>query len=172
MSKIRVYIITNFMGHDLAIIIMWNLLFICSCEIDLNVIHLLVLFEHQCHAHCLNTNVICLSILFELKYCMFICVICTWKLCTWFSCLNNTNLWNNKFCMNLELTHETCNFMVSHVKGCISVIGETIKIGAWPMTFELHIVHETQQCHHRWCFHAELGIIVIVWWCDIHHIMH
>jgi len=77
MSKIRVYIITNFMGHDLAIIIMRNLLFICSCGIDMNVIHLLVLFEHRCHAHCLNTNVICLSILFEHKYCMFICVIYT-----------------------------------------------------------------------------------------------
>jgi hypothetical protein len=38
--------ITNFMGHDLAIIVMQNLLFIGSYGIDMNVIHLIVLFEH------------------------------------------------------------------------------------------------------------------------------
>jgi hypothetical protein len=28
--------------------------------IDIDVIYLLILFEHQCHAHCLNMNVICI----------------------------------------------------------------------------------------------------------------
>jgi hypothetical protein len=34
------------MGHDLAIIVMWNMFFIGSYGININVIHLLVLFEH------------------------------------------------------------------------------------------------------------------------------
>jgi len=38
--------ITNFIGHDLAIIIMQNSLFIGLYGIDTNVIHLLILFEH------------------------------------------------------------------------------------------------------------------------------
>jgi hypothetical protein len=38
--------ITNFMGHDLTIIVVQNLLFISSYGIDMNVIHLFVLFEH------------------------------------------------------------------------------------------------------------------------------
>jgi len=50
--------ITNFMGHDLTIIVVRNLLFISLYGIDTNVIHLFVLFELQCHVHCLNTNVI------------------------------------------------------------------------------------------------------------------
>jgi len=53
------------MGHDLAIIVMQNLLFISLYGIDMDVIHLLVMFELRCHAHCLNTNVICLFILFK-----------------------------------------------------------------------------------------------------------
>jgi hypothetical protein len=52
--------------------------------------------------------------------CMSICVVYTWKLYTQLSCLNNalhscltnTNLWNNKFCMDLERTHETCKFVM------------------------------------------------------------
>jgi hypothetical protein len=38
--------ITNFMGRDFAIIIVQNLLLIGSYGIDMNVIHLFVLFEH------------------------------------------------------------------------------------------------------------------------------
>jgi hypothetical protein len=38
-------IITNFMGHNLTIIVVQNFLFIGSYEINTNVIHLLVLFE-------------------------------------------------------------------------------------------------------------------------------
>ncbi len=76
------------------------------------------LFKHQC---------LCLFTLFKHKCCMFICVVYTWKLCTQLlclnnaqhSCLNNMNLYNNKFCMNLKWTHETCKFVkyVYH-KGC------------------------------------------------------
>jgi hypothetical protein len=40
--------ITNFMGYNLAIIIMRNLLFIGSYGIDMDVNQLVVLFEHQC----------------------------------------------------------------------------------------------------------------------------
>jgi len=112
--------ITNLMGHDLAIIVVWNLLFIGSYGINTNVIHLLVLFKHWYHAHCLDTNVICLFILFKHGCCMFICVVYTRKSYTQLSCLNNarhscltnTNLWNNKFRMDLKWTHEVCKFVM------------------------------------------------------------
>jgi hypothetical protein len=65
--------ITNFMGHDLAIIIMWNLLFIGLYGIDTDVIQLLVLFEHRCYVHYLDTNVICMFILFKHNVvCLFV----------------------------------------------------------------------------------------------------
>jgi hypothetical protein len=38
--------ITNFMGHDLAIIVMQILFFISLYGIDMHVIHLLVMLEH------------------------------------------------------------------------------------------------------------------------------
>jgi hypothetical protein len=41
-----IYNITNFMGHDLTITIVQNLLFIGSYGKDMDVTHLLVLFEH------------------------------------------------------------------------------------------------------------------------------
>jgi hypothetical protein len=69
--------ITNFRGHNLAIIVMGNILFIGSYEINTNVIHLLVFFEHWCNLHCLDTNVICLFILFRLRCCVFIRVVYT-----------------------------------------------------------------------------------------------
>jgi hypothetical protein len=114
--------ITNFMGHDLVIIVMWNVFSIGSYGIDKDVIHLLVLFEHWCRAHYLNMNVICLFILFIHRCCMFIHVIYTWKSCTWllylnnawYLRLNNMKLWNNKFCTNLEQTHGACNFVMYH----------------------------------------------------------
>jgi hypothetical protein len=52
------------MDHDLAIIVLQNLFFISSYGIEINIIHLLVLFEHQCRVQCLNTNVICCSYYF------------------------------------------------------------------------------------------------------------
>jgi hypothetical protein len=64
--------ITNFMGRNLAIIVVRNVFFISSYEIDTNVIHLFELFEHQCHMHCLYMNVICLFILFKQGCCMSI----------------------------------------------------------------------------------------------------
>jgi hypothetical protein len=57
------------MGHDLAIIIMRIFFFIVSYGIDTDVIHLLVLFEHQYHVHCLDTYVICLFVLFTHESC-------------------------------------------------------------------------------------------------------
>jgi hypothetical protein len=109
--------ITNFMGHDLIIIVVWNLFFISLYGIDTDVIHLFILFEHQCCAHYLDTNFICLIVLFKQECCMSIHVVYTWKLCTWLLCLNNsqhlclnnTNLWNNRFHTDLEWTHEACD---------------------------------------------------------------
>jgi hypothetical protein len=110
-------------GHNLVIIVAWNLLFICSYGIYTDVIHLLILFEHQCCVYCLNMNITCLFILFKHKYCMSIHVVYTRKLCTrfsclnnaWHSCLNNTNPWNNWFCMGLEQTHETYKFVMDNL---------------------------------------------------------
>jgi hypothetical protein len=81
-SMVLILYITDLMGHNLAIIIVQNLLFIGLYGIDMDVIHLLVLFEHQCCAHCLDMNVIWLSILFKHGCCMSIHVIYTQKSCT------------------------------------------------------------------------------------------
>jgi hypothetical protein len=67
--------ITNLMGHNLAIIVVWNLFFIGLYGINIDVIHLLVLFEHWYCAHCLDTNVICLFVFFKQGCCMVICVV-------------------------------------------------------------------------------------------------
>jgi hypothetical protein len=115
-------IIINFMGHNLIIIVVQNLLFISSYGIDIDVIHLLVLFEQQCYAHCLNTNVICLIVLFRHEYCVFIWVVYKQKSCTqllclnnaWHLYLNNANLWNNRFRMNLKRTHEIYTYYICH----------------------------------------------------------
>jgi hypothetical protein len=56
LKKRKTYI-ANFIGHNLAIIIVWNLFFISLYGIDMDVIHLLVmftsmsyaLFRHKCH---------------------------------------------------------------------------------------------------------------------------
>jgi hypothetical protein len=95
--------------------------FIGLYEIDTNIIHLLVLFEYWCCVHCLDMHVICLFILFKHKCCVSIHIAYIQKSCTWFLCLNNawhlcvndTNPWNNKFCMNLEWTHETYKFVIA-----------------------------------------------------------
>jgi hypothetical protein len=108
------YKIINFIGHDLAIIIVQNLISIGSYGINMNVIHLLILFEHWCCVHCLDTNVICLFELFRHKCCVSIFIVLTRKSCTqlpclnnpWHSCVNDMNPWNNKFCTNFDLTHE------------------------------------------------------------------
>jgi hypothetical protein len=101
----RVWPITNFMGHDLAVIVMQNLLFIGSYGINTDVIHLFVLLEFWCRVHYLNTNVICLFVLFKHECYMSICVVYTQKSCTWFLCLNNA--WHS--CLNVW-THEIIDF--------------------------------------------------------------
>jgi hypothetical protein len=112
--------ITNFMGHDLTIIVVWNLFLACSYGTHMNIIHLLVLFEHRYCAHCLYTNVICVFVLFKHKCCIYSHVVYTWKSCTWLLCLhnaqhlclNNTNIWNKKFHIDLKWTHKTYKFVV------------------------------------------------------------
>ncbi len=120
------YFNINFVGHNLAIILIWNLLSIGLYKINTNVIHLFVLFEHWCCVHCLNTNVMCLFVLFEYICCMFIHVDYTWKSCTQVPCLNNarhlclnnTNLWNNWHrwqchgVHSFEYSSMTCNELV------------------------------------------------------------
>jgi hypothetical protein len=109
------------MGHNLAIILVRNSLFIGLYRINMDVIHLLVLLEHWYCAQCLDTNVICLFVLFKHKCCMSICVVYTWKSYTWLLCLKNarhpcstnTNLWNNKFRTDLEWTHQVCKFVMN-----------------------------------------------------------
>jgi len=69
----------------------------------------------------LNTNIIYLFVLFKHGCYMSIHVVYTWKSCTrfpclnnaWHLCLNDTNPWNNKFCMDLEQTHEAYKFMMN-----------------------------------------------------------
>jgi hypothetical protein len=51
---------------------MRNLFFIGLDGIEIDVIHLFILFEHQYHVHYLDTNVICLFILFRHRCCMSI----------------------------------------------------------------------------------------------------
>ncbi len=112
--------VTIFMGHDLTIIVVLNLLFIGLYGIDMDVIHLLVMFEHQCCVHYLDTNVICLFVLFKHKCCVSIHIVYIWKLCTWLPCLNNAwhlcvndiNPWNNRFRTYLEQTHEAYKFVM------------------------------------------------------------
>jgi hypothetical protein len=77
------------MGHNLTIIVVRNLFFIDSCGINTNVIHLLVLFEHQFHVYCLNTNVISMFVLFRHRCYMSIHVVYTQKSCTQLPCINN-----------------------------------------------------------------------------------
>jgi hypothetical protein len=85
------------------------------------------LFEHWYHVHCFNTNIICLFILFKHECCMSIRVVYTWKSCTWLPYinnaqhLNNASLWNNKFCMHLEWTHEACKFMMLSCYVCFNI---------------------------------------------------
>jgi hypothetical protein len=68
------------MGHNLTIIDVQNLFFIGSYEIDMDVIHLFVLFKHRCHVHCLDTNVICM---------LDMNVVCLFVLFTYKSCAQN-----------------------------------------------------------------------------------
>jgi hypothetical protein len=70
----------KFHGSRLAIIVMQDLLFIGLYKVDMNVIHLFVLFEHKYCVHCLDTNfnaylyylntdVVCIFVLFTPKSC-------------------------------------------------------------------------------------------------------
>ncbi len=78
----------------------------------------------------LNTNIIYLFVLFKHGCYMSIHVVYTWKSCTrfpclnnaWHLCLNDTNPWNNKFCMDLEQTHEAYKFMMNSMWWIINEI--------------------------------------------------
>jgi len=117
--------------------------------IDMDVIHLFVLFEYQCCVHCLNTNVICLFILFKYICCMCIYVVYTQKLCTQLlclnnaqhSCLNNMNLWNNKFHMTLEWIHEACKSVMhnnSYFTSHIFLFSSSSKVTITSSSHSLH----------------------------------
>jgi hypothetical protein len=108
----------------------------------MDVIHLFVLFEHWCHVHYLNTDVICMFVLFKHECYVSIRIIYTWKLCTWISCLNNAwhscvnnmNPWNNKFCTNLEWTHETFKFIMYGKQKFMVLSQKTSKAQMWAIT--------------------------------------
>jgi len=86
----------------------------------MDVIHLFVFFKHWCHAHYLNINVIHVYLYCLDMVVVSICVVYTQKSCTWFpfsnnaqhSHLNNMNLQNNKFHMDLKWTHEAYKFVM------------------------------------------------------------
>jgi hypothetical protein len=106
----------KFHGSRLSIIVVQNLFFIGSYGVNMNVIHLFALFEHwycvhcldtyfNAYLYCLNMDVVCLFMLFMPKNFAhdFLCLN---NACH--SCVNNINLWNNKFHTNLEWTYEVC----------------------------------------------------------------
>jgi len=61
------------MGHNLIIIVMQKKNFEGFYGIDTDIIHQFVLFEHQCHVHCLNISIICLFVLFVLLLYVYLC---------------------------------------------------------------------------------------------------
>ncbi len=63
------------MGHDLVIIIVQNIYFIGLYAIDINIIHLFVLFKYRYCAHCLDINIIYLFLLFTcFSYTQLLCL--------------------------------------------------------------------------------------------------
>jgi hypothetical protein len=94
--------IWNKHGCHSSICIVWTLMF-CT------------LFKHECHI---------LFVLFKHKCCLFVRVVHTPKSCTQLLCLNNAqhlclnnmNLWNNKFHTDLEQTYEACKFVMTRLK--------------------------------------------------------
>jgi hypothetical protein len=57
------------------------------------------------YLYCLNTSVVCLFVFF-IHY--------SYLNNAQYSCLNKYFLWNNMFFMDLEQTHEACNFVMYH----------------------------------------------------------
>ncbi len=108
--------VINFMGNKCCA----KYAFHRFIRIDMDVIHLLGVFEHWYHANYLDMNFICLFVSFTHKCCISIHVVYTRKSWTQLLCLNNArhlclnnmNLWNNRFCTNLDWTHETCKFVM------------------------------------------------------------
>jgi hypothetical protein len=76
--------------------------------------------RYKCHSFICIVWTLMLCTLFRHGCCISIHVIYTQKSCTWLlclnnaqhSCLNNMNLWNNKFRTNLEWTHEAYKFVM------------------------------------------------------------
>jgi hypothetical protein len=97
-------------------------------------------FEHRCCVHYLDTNIICLFLLFKHECCVSICIIYTRKLCTlllclnnaWHSCVNDTNPWNNRFRMDLEWTHETYKFVMWVYEWCCELVMNLFLQKPWP----------------------------------------
>jgi len=58
-NKVHNYylLIKNFLNHKLVTIVMQNVCSIESYYLDMNIIHLFVLFRHGCYIHCLHKNV-------------------------------------------------------------------------------------------------------------------
>ncbi len=178
--------IIDFMGHDLAIIVVRNFLFIVLYGIDTNVIHLIVLFEHQCLVHCLNTNVTCMFILlFRHGCCMYIHIVYTWKSCTQLlclnnarhSCLNDTNPWNNIFHMDLEQTHETYKFVMAcnevqnglddYVYQILDYQFVVVVIAKYLLVYVLSVKILINSSYHLWLnFRGKWLYTSMFYWCE------
>ncbi len=110
-------LIINFLGHNLTIVVMiiWNLFSIGLYYLNMNVIHLFVLFRHRYHAHCLEMDNVCLFILYRHS------VVCMTFLFnnTWHSCLNNLNFMNkhilHDYWYHIMAWHEVCHHIVDFV---------------------------------------------------------
>ncbi len=72
------------------------------------------LFKHECHMHvhyCLHMDIMCLFMFFTHEsHTQLPCLNNAWH-----SSLNDTNPWNNKFCTDLEQTHEAYKFVMMYV---------------------------------------------------------
>ncbi len=117
----QVIFITNFMDHNLAGVKYTFHRFVQNkhkFHSFTSIVWTLIsytLFKYKCHM-----LIICLFVLFKHGCCMSTHVVYTWMSVTqlsclnntWHSCLNFTNLWNNKFHMNSEQTHEAYKFVM------------------------------------------------------------
>jgi len=84
------------------------------------VFHRFVWNRHGCHSFICNVWTSMSCALFKHKCCVSIRIVYIWKLCikllcfnnAWHSCVNDTNLWNNRFRMDLFQIHEAYEFVM------------------------------------------------------------
>jgi hypothetical protein len=108
-SRFNINICAKFVFHRFV----WNWYRCHSFTYIVWTLMLCVLFKHKCYMF---------DRIIKHEYCIFIRVIYKQKSClqllclnnAWHLCLNNTNLWNNRFRMNLKRTHEIYTCYICH----------------------------------------------------------